>query len=186
MSDITDDKPDDEVVELTDKQQRFVEEYCLCFNGAEAARKAGYSEESARFIGHENLTKPYIKKLIDAKMKELTMGVDEALMRMSDFARGSFKSFVDIDDDENLTVVLNSEEAKRNIHLIKKIKQTKRKYGEGGQDIITEIELHDAKDAVAKILQMHGKLVDKKQIDHTSNGETITIFQLPDNGRSNE
>jgi len=176
-------KPDEEPIELTDKQQRFVEEYCLCFNGAVAARKAGYSEHTAKQIATENLSKPYLRAAIDAKMKELTMGVDEALMRMSDFARGSFKSFVDVDDDENITVVLNSDEAQRNIHLIKKIKQTKRKYGEGGQDIITEIELHDAKDAVAKILQMHGKLVEKKQIDHTSNGETITVFQIPDNGR---
>ena len=45
---------------LTPKQQRFVEEYLIDFNGAQAAIRAGYNKRSARAIACENLTKPYI------------------------------------------------------------------------------------------------------------------------------
>ena len=56
---------------LTDRQERFVIEYLACANGAEAARAAGYSENSARQMANENLTKPYIVSAIEAKRSEL-------------------------------------------------------------------------------------------------------------------
>jgi phage terminase small subunit len=163
--------PEEELAELTQKQQRFVEEYCIHFNATRAAIKAGYSEDSARAIGCENLTKPNIKQAIDIRVKSMTMTADEALLRMTDLARGSFESFLEVDDNQEMSIMLNSDEAKSKLHLIKKIKQTKRRFGEDGYDVITEIELHDSKDAIAKILQMHGKLIEK--VDHTTNGEKI-------------
>ncbi len=45
---------------LTQRQRRFIEEYPLDLNGAQAAIRAGYSKRSARKIAHENLTKPDI------------------------------------------------------------------------------------------------------------------------------
>ena len=56
---------------LTDRQERFVVEYLGCANGAEAARRAGYSEHTAREMACENLTKPNIKSAIDRKRSEL-------------------------------------------------------------------------------------------------------------------
>ena len=56
---------------LTDRQERFVVEYLACANGAEAARRAGYSEHTARQMANENLTKPYIKTAIDTKRDEI-------------------------------------------------------------------------------------------------------------------
>ena len=61
---------------LTDRQERFVVEYLGCANGAEAARRAGYSEHTAREMACENLTKPNIKQAIDRKRDEL-MGTKE-------------------------------------------------------------------------------------------------------------
>ena len=40
---------------LTWRQEAFARHYAACGNGAEAARRAGYSVRSARFIAHENL-----------------------------------------------------------------------------------------------------------------------------------
>tara|TARA_X000000950_G_scaffold1680_1_gene1828 strand:+ start:15534 stop:15926 length:393 start_codon:yes stop_codon:yes gene_type:complete len=45
-------------------------EYLACNNGAEAARRAGYSEHTAKEIAYENLTKPHIKDAIEAKRTE--------------------------------------------------------------------------------------------------------------------
>ena len=58
-------------MKLTEKQKRFCDYYVETGNATEAAIKAGYSEKTARFIASENLTKPYIKNYIDARLKEL-------------------------------------------------------------------------------------------------------------------
>tara|TARA_R100000388_G_C7229660_1_gene153874 strand:- start:875 stop:1306 length:432 start_codon:yes stop_codon:yes gene_type:complete len=55
---------------LTTKEQLFVMEYLACNSGAEAARRAGYSENAAKEIAYENLTKPHIKNAIEQKRTE--------------------------------------------------------------------------------------------------------------------
>lgn len=50
---------------LTEKERRFCHEYIIDWNGARSARKAGYSEDSAREIASQNLTKLHIKQYID-------------------------------------------------------------------------------------------------------------------------
>lgn len=45
---------------LTDKQQRFVAEYCVDLSATQAAIRAGYSRTSAASIGEEHLRKPEI------------------------------------------------------------------------------------------------------------------------------
>ncbi len=51
---------------LTVKQSRFVDDYIINGNATEAARRAGYSERTARQIATENLTKPAIRARIQA------------------------------------------------------------------------------------------------------------------------
>ena len=56
---------------LTAKQDAFVKAYLLNGgNATKAAIDAGYSEDSARFVGSENLTKPNIKKAIESHQKK--------------------------------------------------------------------------------------------------------------------
>ena len=57
---------------LTDKQQRFIEEYIIDLNATQAAIRAGYSEKVAKEIGYENLTKPHIKKIVEERLLEKT------------------------------------------------------------------------------------------------------------------
>lgn len=55
---------------LTEKQKRFCEYYVEEPNAMQAAIKAGYSKKTARNIGHENLTKPYIREYIDSLLEQ--------------------------------------------------------------------------------------------------------------------
>lgn len=55
---------------LTSKQERFCREYVIDLNGTQAAIRAGYSEDSARAIACENLTKPDIAARVAELMKE--------------------------------------------------------------------------------------------------------------------
>jgi len=49
---------------LTNKERIFCHQYIIDWNGARAARQAGYSEHTAKQIATENLSKPYLKAYI--------------------------------------------------------------------------------------------------------------------------
>ncbi|WP_129600451.1 terminase small subunit [Anaerophilus nitritogenes] len=58
-------------MKLTEKQKRFCDYYIETGNATEAAIRAGYSKSTAKVIGSENLTKPYLKEYIDERNKLL-------------------------------------------------------------------------------------------------------------------
>jgi phage terminase small subunit len=49
---------------LTAKQKAFCQEYMIDLNATQAAIRAGYSERTAKAIGHETLTKPDVSSRI--------------------------------------------------------------------------------------------------------------------------
>ena len=57
---------------LTERQRRFIDEYMACGNGAEAARRAGYSEGIAKVQACENLTKQNVKAEIERRRREMS------------------------------------------------------------------------------------------------------------------
>ena len=57
---------------LTDKQQRFVDEYLVDLNATQAAIRAGYSAKTAGQIGDQNLKKLEIQAAIQRRKKELS------------------------------------------------------------------------------------------------------------------
>lgn len=80
---------------LSDKEEVFLEHYIRSWNGADAARKAGYPPESARQIACELLTKPYILKAKAERLKALTMETDEWFARVTEQARGDLGELLD-------------------------------------------------------------------------------------------
>jgi len=61
---------------LTDKQERFCQEYLIDLNGTQAAIRAGYSESSAKEIASENLTKPNIQERIKALQEQIALRLE--------------------------------------------------------------------------------------------------------------
>ncbi|GHE34826.1 terminase small subunit [Sphingobacterium griseoflavum] len=57
---------------LTDKQQRFVDEYMVDLNATQAAIRAGYSPDTARQMASENLSKPDIQEAIQIKKQKIS------------------------------------------------------------------------------------------------------------------
>ncbi len=79
---------------LTPRKKRFAEEFALCGSGAEAARRAGYSERTARAIACENLTKPDVQEAIRsaqartaAEFEVTRRGVIAAILEAIEMAR---------------------------------------------------------------------------------------------------
>lgn len=71
---------------LTDKQELFIQEYLVDLNATQAAIRAGYSKASAKVIGHENLTKPYIRARIEElqnmRAEKLEISADWVIQRL--------------------------------------------------------------------------------------------------------
>lgn len=71
---------EDKEIKLTPKQEKFCQEYLIDLNATRAAIRAGYSEDTASVIGHENLRKPYlrsrIENLIDERSKRTLIHAD--------------------------------------------------------------------------------------------------------------
>ena len=155
---------------MTDKQKIFCEKYIQCWNATEAARQAGYSgnDSTLSSVGHENLTKPDIQEYINDRMDKVSMSTNEILHRLTEWGRGTVEPFLTHDDfSEALSV--NSEEAKKSIGLVKKIKQNETSKKEGKDETVInrrfEIELHDAKDAVIQLAKIRGMYTEK--IEHS-------------------
>ena len=58
------------MAKLTEKQQRFIDEYLIDLNATQAAIRAGYSVKTAREQASQNLTKLNIQQAISEKMAE--------------------------------------------------------------------------------------------------------------------
>lgn len=78
---------------LTEKQKRFIDYYIETGNATESAILAGYSENSAKQIGSENLTKldAYIKERLDNKEDERIATANEVLRYLTAVLRGEEK-----------------------------------------------------------------------------------------------
>jgi len=149
------------LADLNDKQRAFVEHYLACWNGAEAARRAGYSVKTAREQASDLLTKPNIKAAIAQRIAELKMSADEVLLRLADHARGSIEHFMDGQDEFSLA------EARKQgkMHLVKKLKRTKRtEHRKDGDPVVTtttEVELHDPQAALVQLGRANALFTDK-------------------------
>ncbi len=88
-------------MKLTPKQKAFADEYLICGNATEAAKKAGYSEKTAGIIGFENLRKPNVSEYIAERQKQIDdsriADVKEVMQFYSSVLRGEIKDQFDID-----------------------------------------------------------------------------------------
>lgn len=77
---------------LTNKQQKFADEYIRTGNATKSALEAGYSPKTAQRMGSENLSKPLIKSYINSVMEKLESAkiatAKETLEYLSSVMRG--------------------------------------------------------------------------------------------------
>lgn len=130
---------------LTAKQERFCNEYMVDLNATQAAIRSGYSEDTAKSIGCENLTKLNIQKRISELQAEISqrnkITIDECVGLLASMARfdiadlydedGQLKTIHDIDKETRLAIEsIDTEEIRADgmvIGSIKKIKTSSRR-----------------------------------------------------------
>ncbi len=84
---------------LTEKQKRFIDYYIETANATESAKKAGYSQKTAKNIGAENLTKLnfFIQEKLQEKEKQRIASQDEVLEFLTSGMRGEIKDQFGLD-----------------------------------------------------------------------------------------
>lgn len=89
----------EEYNKLTEKQKRFIDYYIETANATESAKKAGYSEKTAKNIGAENLTKLnfFIQKRLEEKEEQRIASQDEVLQYLTRVMRGEEKDQFGLD-----------------------------------------------------------------------------------------
>lgn len=139
------------MAKLNKKQQRFVEEYLIDLNATQAAIRAGYSVNSAKEIGCENLTKPNIQEAIAKAMAERSKrtGVNQDRVVL-ELAKLAFVNANDLIDPEDASIRPGASED--DLACIQSVK-VKTMDGDKGTSTEREIRLNDK----MKALELLGK-----------------------------
>jgi phage terminase small subunit len=90
-----------DVVKLSIKQKRFIDEYIITGNASEAARRAGYSPKTADRIGNENLKKLVIQQAMADRLKELESKKTASVKEVMEFLTSTLRGEI---TDENIVV----------------------------------------------------------------------------------
>lgn len=153
------------MAKLTEKQKRFAEEYLIDLNATQAAIRAGYSPNTARDIGCENLAKPNIRACIDKEIAERSKrtGINQDRV-IRELARLAFVNANDVIDMEEATLKDGATEDDTAAIASVKVKTIPTKEGEG---IEREIKLTDKLKALELLGKHLGMFKDKVEIDAT-------------------
>ena len=139
------------MAKLTEKQQRFIDEYLIDLNATQAAIRAGYSVKTAREQASQNLTKLNIQQAISEKMAERSKrtGVNQDRVVM-ELAKIAFVNAADVIDSDDATIKEGATADDTAAIQSVKVKVIPTKEGEG---VEREIRLNDK----LKALELLGK-----------------------------
>lgn len=170
---------------LTDKQQRFVEEYMVDLNATQAAIRAGYSYDTARSIASENLSKPDIQEAIQLKRKAITestgITAERVLNEYAKIAFSDIRNVLTVDGGLKDSSEWDDDTASA-VSMVKSMEVTSPEGEKLGTN--REVKLYDKLRAL-EALGKHIGLFEKDNNQKTQSG-VVTIFQLPHNGRDSD
>ena len=147
------------MAKLTDKQQRFCDEYLIDLNAKQAAIRAGYSPNSAEQQASRLLRIVKVQNEIDKKMAERSrrtgINQDRVLMEIAKLA------FVNIDDVIDLhTAEVRADATKEDLACIQSVKIKPTEFGTE-----REIKLCDKKPNLELLGRHLGMFKDKVDVD---------------------
>lgn len=136
---------------LNNKQRVFIDEYLICLNASEAARRAGYNGKS-NVVGSQLLANLSIGEEITRRLQERHLSADAALARLADMAVSDIADFAGVKSAKDL----QDEKYKGKTHVIKKFrcKVTRDALNREHEEI--EIELYPADVNLERVIKVHG------------------------------
>ena len=139
------------MAKLTEKQQRFVDEYLIDLNATQAAIRAGYSVKTPDKQGYQLVEKTRVAEAISEKMAERSRrtGVNQDRVVM-ELAKIAFVNAADVIDSDDATIKAGATADDTAAIQSVKVKVIPTKEGEG---VEREIRLNDK----LKALELLGK-----------------------------
>lgn len=158
---------------MTKKQKRFVEEYLIDLNATQAAIRAGYSPDSAKEIGSENLTKPDIAKAVDQAIAERSrrtgVNADRVVRELAKIAFVNAGEVVDLD-----TALLMDKISDDDMAAIQSVKV--KTFGEDGVE--REVKLADKLKALELLGKHLGLFKDKVEINGNVKADMSSLSSI--------
>ena len=151
------------MAKMTKKQQRFVEEYLIDLNATQAAIRAGYSVDTAKEIGCENLTKPNIQEAIGKEMAERSkrtgVNQDRVVLELAKIAFVNPKNLINSKDAS-----IKADATDDDLACVQSIK-VKTMYGDKGTSVEREVKLYDKQRALEQLGKHLGMWNDKIDVN---------------------
>jgi phage terminase small subunit len=162
---------------LSDRQRRFVEEYIVWNNGAEAARKAGYAIASARVTASQLLAKGNVRKAV-AEQRALWLAKSEVtaeLVKRDIHSAGTLDMAECFDAKGNLLAVVDMPPRIR--RAIVSIEVVKRNLtgGDGHMDTVIKIRVINK----GQMLEILGRVTGIDKGEEPAPAAPIPVFILP-------
>ena len=158
---------------MTKKQKRFIEEYLIDLNATQAAIRAGYSPDTAKSIGSENLTKPDIQARIARAMAERSrrtgVNADRVVMELAKIA---FVNASEVINPETATI--REDAAPEDTAAIQSVKV--KTFGEDGLE--REIKMADKLKALELLGKHLGMFKDKVELSGSLETEKTKLDDL--------
>ncbi len=138
---------------MTNKQKRFYEEYLIDLNATQAAIRAGYSPDSARQSGSDNMNNPYIRARIDKAIAEQSKRTGVNADRViRELAKIGFVNPDDVFDTKTATIKESAtkDDIESNINML--LEQTHSFQSKFNYDLLNDIE--------SCLIALHEKVVE--------------------------
>jgi phage terminase small subunit len=159
-----------------DKQRRFVEEYCACFNATEAARRAGFSAKTARQQGARLLSNVSIAAAVQARMQGLQktaeVSAQDVLAELKRIAFSDLRQFADWGPD-GVALKPSGELADDAARCVAEVSESKSESGGA-----LRFKLHDKVQALTLLGRRLGLFPSKPAGDGDSKPVQITIVEV--------
>ena len=164
------------MAKLTEKQQRFVDEYLIDLNATQAAIRAGYSVKRASEIGYQLLQKTTVQQAISEKMAERSkrtgINQDRILMELARIALLNSANVVNYED-----ATIKEDALPDDLAAVASVKVKRFPTKDGGEGIEREIKFCDKVRALELAGKHVGMFKDKLEL---SGGLAIEQSKLDD------
>lgn len=158
---------------MTKKQKRFAEEYLIDLNATQAAIRAGYSPDTAKEIGCENLTKPNIRACVDREMAERSKRTGVNADRVvRELAKIAFVNAADVINAKDAT--LRNDASEDDTAAIQSVKV--KTFGDDGLE--REIKMADKLKALELLGKHLGMFKDKLELSGGLDSEKTKLDDL--------
>lgn len=161
---------------LTAKQERFIEEYLIDLNATQAAIRAGYSPNTAKDIGCQNLAKLNIRARVDQAMAERSkrtgINADRVLIELARIGLVNPKNLINFDE-----ATVRQDAADDDTAAISSVK-VKTIPTETGDIVEREVKLYDKTKALELCGKHLGMFKDKVELSGTLETEKSKLDDL--------